>query len=256
MPDAWADLQRALDDPAGAAPFEPEGLGGLPEPAQRWLCHAIPDGRPLSRGVRLRMRGRIRVGRWLPFRADQILVPARGFVWRSRVGWGPLGLRGADTYHLGRGSVRFALLGLVPVVSQQGPDIDRSAAGRLAIESVLCPTALVGNPAVGWDEAGDDRFVVRIEVDGREHAVLVVVDGAGRLREATMDRWGDPDGDGFGEHPFGIRADAVSTFGGVTIPSVGAVGWGYGTDRWADGEFFRFTIDDARFPDSSRASTA
>jgi hypothetical protein len=32
------------------------------------------------------------------------------------------------------------------------------------------------------------------------------------------------------------------TFGGLTVPSAGRIGWFYGTDRWREGEFFRFRL--------------
>ena len=51
--------------------------------------------------------------------------------------------------------------------------------------------------------------------------------------------------------PFGGEVGAWTTFGGVTIPSRGTVGWWYGTDRWADGEFFRYEIDGYELLDGS-----
>lgn len=35
---------------------------------------------------------------------------------------------------------------------------------------------------------------------------------------------------------------AYATFGGVSVPSAGRAGWFYGTDRWPEGEFFRYRI--------------
>jgi hypothetical protein len=35
---------------------------------------------------------------------------------------------------------------------------------------------------------------------------------------------------------------AHRAFDGITIPSAGTLGWFYGTDRWPDGEFFRYEI--------------
>jgi hypothetical protein len=34
---------------------------------------------------------------------------------------------------------------------------------------------------------------------------------------------------------------------GYTIPTTLRAGWGYGTDAWPDGVFFRATIDAARY---------
>jgi hypothetical protein len=37
-----------------------------------------------------------------------------------------------------------------------------------------------------------------------------------------------------------------ATFDGVTIPSAGRMGSFYGTERWGEGEFFRFQITDLK----------
>ena len=60
---------------------------------------------------------------------------------------------------------------------------------------------------------------------------------------SSLLRWGDPDGTGtWGWHPFGGEISGHRTFGGLTIPSAGRLGWHAGTDRWAAGEFFRYEI--------------
>ena len=41
--------------------------------------------------------------------------------------------------------------------------------------------------------------------------------------------------------PFGGDLTAYRTFD-ITIPSAGTFGWFYGTDRWPEGEFFRYEI--------------
>lgn len=35
-----------------------------------------------------------------------------------------------------------------------------------------------------------------------------------------------------------------ATFDGLSIPAAGRVGWLFGTDRWREGEFFRYQITD------------
>ncbi len=69
------------------------------------------------------------------------------------------------------------------------------------------------------------------------------LDHQGRPRSITFDRWGDPDQTGtWGWCRSGGEFSAYRTFDGVTIPSEGRFGWFYGTNRWADGEFFRYRI--------------
>ncbi len=80
-----AELWDRFTGPAApAASFDPSMLTGLPEPARRWLSHAIAAGTPMHRTVVLEMEGRIRLGRWLPFRAVQVHAPPDGYIWAAR----------------------------------------------------------------------------------------------------------------------------------------------------------------------------
>ena len=47
--------------------FDPAMISGFPEPAHRWLRHAIAPGTPLWGSVELTMHGQIKLGRWRPF---------------------------------------------------------------------------------------------------------------------------------------------------------------------------------------------
>jgi GNAT superfamily N-acetyltransferase len=54
-----------------------------------------------------------------------------------------------------------------------------------------------------------------------------------------VNRWGNPGGAPFGRYPFGVRFEAESRFGGITIPTVLRAAWG-------ENEFFRAEIRQAR----------
>ncbi len=128
-----SDLEHRLLRPAGPDRFDPAELDGLPEPVRRHLAQAIAPGTPLATAARLRMRGTIKVGRWLPFRARQVLSPLRGFVWTARAA----GLiAGTDRYLEGTGAMEWKLAGLLTVASGEGADVSRSAAGRAGVEGV------------------------------------------------------------------------------------------------------------------------
>jgi hypothetical protein len=79
-----SEPEARLLQPPEPARFSAAELEGLPEPVQRHLAQAITPGTALAASARLRMRGHIKVGRWLPFRARQILNPHNGFVWAAR----------------------------------------------------------------------------------------------------------------------------------------------------------------------------
>ena len=71
--------------------------------------------------------------------------------------------------------------------------------------------------------------------------------GPGALRSVSFPRWGNPDDHPYREHSFGVDVHREQTLAGTTLPAELSAGWWHGTDRWADGEFFRCTIDEAEF---------
>jgi hypothetical protein len=230
---------RLLQAPAPGG-FSSSELDGLPEPVRRHLTQAIVPGTALATSAWLRMRGHIKVGRWLPFRARQVLNPHRGFVWSARAAGV---IAGSDRYVDDAGVMDWKLAGLVRVVHAEGPDISRSAAGRSGAEAVCLPTALLPRFGVRWSATGADQVTARYQVGETPLEVNYRLDPEGRIRSMVFDRWGDPDSSGsFAWYPFGGEITGYRTFEGVTIPSGGRLGWFFGTDRWPTGEFFRYQI--------------
>ncbi|MFI7439988.1 DUF6544 family protein [Nonomuraea indica] len=248
LTDAARGDWEVLQTPTPAAPrFDPAQAELLPEPARRWVLHAVAPGTPLLRAVVLDLRGTIRLGGWRPFRAAQALLPMAGYVWAATARLGPVTVRGFDRYRDGTGEMRWRLLDVLPVMSGSGPDIARSAAGRLAAEFVLAPAAAL-DARVQWKALGDHQAVARLPVGEEEHEVTLTVAPDGRLEAVTLPRWGDPSGDGrFGVHPFGVECGREAVFDGFTIPAELRGGWWPGGDRWADGEFIRCTVEHARY---------
>jgi len=187
------------------------------------------------------MRGSIKLGgRWLGFRAREVLCPHRGFVWAARVGGVVVG---SDRYVDGQGTMSWKLLGLIPVMRADGRDISRSAAGRGAGEAVWVPTALLPRFGATWTATDDRHISAQYRLDDVDVELRLGLDDGARIRSLVVDRWGDPDNTGnWGLHPFELEVTACTTFDGVTIPQAGRVGWFWGTDRWSEGEFFRYEI--------------
>jgi hypothetical protein len=240
MAETTAELEARLLRPAGPERFDPAELEGLPEPVRRHLAQAIAPGAPLYRSARLRMRGRIRVGRWLPFRARQVLSPREGFVWTARAAGV---IAGGDRYLDGAGAVRWRLAGLVTVAAGDGPDVSRSAAGRAGAEGIWLPTALLPRFGVRWSAPAPDRVTAAFAVGETPVELELRLDEAGRAVALAFDRWGDPDGGGeSGWHRFGGELGGHAGFAGLTIPAAGRLGWHPGGDRFQAGEFFRYRI--------------
>lgn len=216
----------------------------LPPAARHYLAHTGVFEHPEVTAVALTMRGTLRLGgRWRPFTATEWLAPHRGFDWRARVRLGPVPVSGFDRYRDGEGAMRWRLLGLLPLLRASGGDIDRSARGRVVGEAVWAPAALLPEHGVTWREDGDGRVHARWTIDGVADELTLEVDGTGRLLSVEVARWGDPDGTGWRLVPFGARVEAETTFRGLTLPSRLSAGWFFGSERFAEGEFFRVTLE-------------
>ncbi len=89
----------------------------------------------------------------------------------------------------------------------------------------------------------DAHITAHHQVDDTTLNVRLTLDQHGSIRSLVFDRWRDPDKTGqWAWHTFGGEITGQRTFGGLTIPSSRRLGWHFGTDRWPDGEFFRYRI--------------
>jgi len=244
-------LSRALlGTPDAHLPLTDPLLEGVPEPARRYLGHALPPGAPLARAVRLWMEGTLVPAKGadpVAFTAEEVLAPPRGFVWTARATMKGLPVRVRDHYARGAGGLRVALLGLLPLASNDGADVTRSARGRLAGEAVWCPAALLPGLHTRWEAVDADRARATLTIDGADVPLTLTVDEDGRLREVTMMRWGDVGVPDWQLIPYGFAVEAEAPFDGVTIPTQLTGGWWYGTPRYDASTAATFTVPRARF---------
>lgn len=231
--------------PPATETFDPARVADLPPAAQRYFLHTLAPGAKLATCARLRMHGTMRLGTtWAPFEAEQVLRWDRGFVWRARASMKGLPIVGADRFLDGEGTMRFRLLGIVPVATGEGPDVTRAAAGRFHAEAMWLPAVLLGDE-VRWSARDAAHPHARIAAHGETSEVDFTLDETGGVRAVSLPRWWTPP-KGAADHyePFGGTCGDDRTFEGVTIPTRYALGWFWGTDRFApEGEFFRCTID-------------
>ncbi len=200
---------------AVAETFDPAATMGLPEPARRWLSHAIAPGTPLWSRAELAMHGQIKLGRWRPFTAHQVLIPPDGYIWAATTRLAGLPVTGYDRLGSGAGEIA-----LIPT----------------AYRHATWSRGEYANTAVATWQFGDDTETAELRIARN-----------GRLAEVRVNRWGNPGGAPFGRYPFGVRVEAESRLGGITIPSVFRAGWWWGTNRQHEGEFFRAEITGAVF---------
>lgn len=214
--------------------FQSTLVGDLDEPVRRFFTHALHEGAPLAGQVRLTMRGRIKVGTWLPFTADQN-VDGRSFVWQARVGWGPFTLLSVrDRYADGTGGTEGRLLDRLRVFHREDADTARSAAGRTALESVVfAPASVLPDRGVVWRANSEDVIVARFDLPPERPEVHARIDEHGALRTVSALRWGNAGRQAFDYIPCGCQVHAERDFGDMLIPSSLTVGWWFDTARYA-----------------------
>jgi hypothetical protein len=228
-----------------AQSFEPTALSALPQAAQRYLKHAIASGTPLATSVRLQMHGEIKLQRWYPFSAEQVIHWSRGMIWQATVKMWNMTLRGSDCFLNNQGEMDWKFFGIFPVISARGPDITRSTAGRVNIESLWLPSVL-SLAGVTWTSSEHNQLHARFSAHTEIAELDYMIGEGGELKAVHMLRWGNPDKGNFRYVPFGALIEEEQTFGGYTIPTRVRVGWNFGTNHFEpEGEFFRVTIDQA-----------
>jgi hypothetical protein len=108
-------LVRAGNAHNSPAPVDPRALDHLPLPVARYLRLALLSPKQIQE-VRIRQTGTLRTdavsGRWMPFDAEQLIVPeAPGFLWNARVTVAPLlHVRVRDAFIDGRGWGQVSLM--------------------------------------------------------------------------------------------------------------------------------------------------
>lgn len=223
--------------------FDPAELAGQPEPVHRYLAHAIRTGAPLEPAISLTMKGRVKAGRWLPFKATEE-IDGRSFDWRARVAAGPLTLLTVqDGFEHGAGATTGRLLGRFRMFHSSDENTSRSAAGRAAVESFWAPLSLLPRAGASWRAESDGTIVATLDVPPERPEVKLEIDDTGALKSACTQRWGNAGQDHFGYIPCGGTIHAERRFGDLVLPSRVTVGWWFGTERYAP--FFEAEILDA-----------
>jgi hypothetical protein len=220
--------------------FERFSVAGLDEPIRRYFEHAIADGARIAPGLRLEMAGRIKVGPWLSFAAEQEFT-GHAFTWRARAGLGRFKvLHVVDSYAPGYGSTEGRLLGAVRFMRQADANTARAAAGRAAAETIWVPGTLLPGSGVRWRAIADDLIVATFSVPPERPELTLRISKTGAVRSISIMRWGNVGQKEFGYIPFGGDVHAERRFDSLVLPSRVTVGWWYGTPRYEP--FFEATI--------------
>lgn len=240
-------LWRLLETPPATETFTTAAIADLPEPVQRYFLHAIQPGTPLVSSVQVKVNGSFKLQQtWMPMQGEEMITTS-GFLWRAKIGTGLKQFFVSDRYISKVGQVYVTLWGAIALVNQQDANITRASIGRLAIEYIWLPSALLPQCGVQWKASDENTIVAFFNIDEELITLTLVIDRHGRLVEVMMPRWGEDtiNNGNFAYLPYGAVFSAEATFDGYTVPSQVGVGWWFGTDRYD--ETFRATVNQANY---------
>jgi hypothetical protein len=155
--------------PMAASRYDARAITHLPAPVVRYFHHVLQDGQPLVVRARIAHQGFFNSSngreRWAPFHSTEVFtVSPPAFIWDATIDAAPmLPIFVRDGYAAGRGQMRGALFGLVPVVHAAGtPELASGALMRYLAEAAWLPTALLPECGVSWTAIDDRRALATL----------------------------------------------------------------------------------------------
>jgi hypothetical protein len=229
------------------AVFEESMVGDVPDPARRWLLHAIRPETQIATRAHLLLSGEIRpdpgMG-WLPLKAEENLAPPFRLDWTGAARRGLTVLRMEEHYAVGAAEMRSAWFGILPVARRSGPEFSRSTLARLVLESIWVPFCLLPQRGVAWEAVDTEHARARLTVNQTSIALTLTVEADGRLREASVERYGERHPGRWELFSYVFRVRDECPFSGCVIPSELDGGWNRG--RGFE-ESVRYRVDQVEF---------
>lgn len=230
-----------------------------PEPVRRYLDLAIPDDATPIRVARLEQSGEFLLtppDGWAPFTATQLFtVHPPAMLWNASIRAAPLlAVRVRDSYTDGVGSMRGAMLGLLTVLEDSGPDAMAEASlARYLAEAPWFPTRLRPSEGLQWT-AVDDSTAEALLRDGDVTVSLEFrFSPTGEVREIYADRRFRGEAEDPRYAPWIGRFGEYELMDGYRIPTRAEVAW------VLDGEeqpYWRGRIEWARYETAVDVTTA
>lgn len=216
------------------APLQEADLAGLPAPVVRYFRRVLREGQPMITAATITWEGEFNMGRpgkdnWRPFTARQEFVPgAPGFVWNARIAmWPGVPVFVRDSFVDGRGSMRGAVWGLIPVVTAEGtPTLASGALQRYLGEAAWLPTALLPRSGVTWTAVDDTRARGTLSAGGTTVSLEFRFDEHGRnVSVFTSERFYDDGRQPPVARPWEARNSAFGEYHGVTVATSSVAEW-------------------------------
>jgi hypothetical protein len=221
---------------------KPALLRTYPEPVAEFFRYHLPDGIPEHTFSKTPLKGILKLVNWAHFKSTLYAHPFAGFIWQAKVAMGILPVKGFDYFYGGKGAMQWTIFNVIPVMKAESDDVSRSAEGRARMEGLFAPHLLI-HPQIQWEAISENEITATWKIHREEQPLHLVLGNDGSLKSAFIQRWGNPGGvREFGYHTFGVNIEREMKYKGVVIPAKGNAGWWFGSEKYSDGEFFRFEV--------------
>lgn len=130
--------------------FNYDMLACLPEPVQRYLKFAIPEGTPFIDKVHLVHHGQFKTSSekdWTNIQGNQYFITKNpGFIWQGKTKW----FTAVDRFFPDYGRLTVKLFSIIPVVNATGEHIDEGELQRWVSEHFWFPTNFLNKSYFQW----------------------------------------------------------------------------------------------------------
>ncbi len=219
-----------------------EMLDTLPGPVRKWLINAGVIGKNYIQQIYLEQNGKIRSkegGTWMPVVARQFFTTETpGFIWNVKGKKGSIfKVVGRDKYRHGKGHMLIKMFSMIPVVSEEGKEVNQGAMLRYLAETVWFPTMALSK-YISWEaiDANSARatFVYRdLSVSG-----VFVFDDEGNVSAFKAQRYYYREKDDYSLESWSVSMSNYQQPAGIRIPMDGTVSW-----KLKSGEFIYYQME-------------
>ncbi len=198
-------------------------LKDLPEVVQKYLRFSGVVGKMEISKVRLKQAGEFRLKpeekfRWL--KAEQSVDLNRlSFFWKGKIG----PVTAIDRFENGKGKMTIRLLGLIPLATSQGAEIDKGELVRFLAEGVWFPTLFL-QKQITWKEVDSQSARAFLTINNLTVNALFVFDEQFRVKRIVARRYMENKGT-FTLQEWEIQIVDYKDFHGFTIPRKSRVVW-------------------------------
>ncbi|MDN5215923.1 hypothetical protein QQ020_27850 [Fulvivirgaceae bacterium BMA12] len=217
-------------------------LETLPGPVQKWLKNAGVIGKNHIRQIYLEQNGKIRSkegSAWLPVVARQFFTTeVPGFIWNVEGKQGSIfKVVGRDKYRHGKGHMLIKMFSMIPIVSEEGKEVNQGAMLRYLAETVWFPTMALSQ-YISWE--GIDANSARATFIYRDLSVsgVFVFDDEGNVSAFKAQRYYYREKDEYSLESWSVSMSNYQQPAGIRIPMAGTVSW-----KLETGEFIYYQME-------------